>query len=184
MEVGGSNAAINGHQITFDVVAGQKYNFDVATADGTGHYKINVDATNTGTQSNQNIEGGQPGNTGPQSGTGHAINWGGVVSKHFVDQVIQGSQTFELTALRDGYLTVESSIGNNESMSLGIYDSQMNLLKSVSAVDGELRLDVNASSGDKFFIKADGHAQSAEFRLTNLVSVSAGSLFVPWHGQQ
>ena len=178
IEVDGTNATFNGHEITFNVVAGQRYDFAVATAEGTGHYRVNVESSNTGSNSGGQNNSGN--NGGVQAGSGEAINWGGVVSKDFVDQTIQGSQTFELTSLRNGYLTVESSIASNESMSLNIYDSQMNLLKSVSAVDGEMRLDVNATAGEKFIVEAVGNAQSASFRLTNLVSVSSGSLFV--HG--
>lgn len=38
-----SDAKINGNQITFDVVAGQKYEFAVASSEGNGHYKISVE---------------------------------------------------------------------------------------------------------------------------------------------
>ena len=52
VDVIGSDATIQGNQITFDVVAGQTYEFAVASSEGNGHYKISVElpgATSGGT---------------------------------------------------------------------------------------------------------------------------------------
>ena len=43
VDVIGSDATIQGNQITFDVVAGQTYEFVVASSEGNGHYQISVE---------------------------------------------------------------------------------------------------------------------------------------------
>jgi len=65
VDVIGNDATIQGNQITFDVVAGQTYEFAVASSQGNGHYKISVElpgATSTGTNAGGNI-GGANGST-------------------------------------------------------------------------------------------------------------------------
>lgn len=175
VNVDGANATIHGNETTFNVVAGEKYNFSIATADGIGHYKMNVVFGSFNTGNNTGSTDGEA-----NAETGEIINWGDVVSKQIFDQVIDGVSTFQLTTVRDGILTVESSIGADESLTIEVYDRQMNLVKAMTARDGEIRLDVNARTGETFFVKAIGQSASADFRLTNLVSIRSGSLTV--HG--
>ena len=57
VDVIGNDATIQGNQITFDVVAGQTYEFAVASSQGNGHYKISVElpgATSGGTTGGSN----------------------------------------------------------------------------------------------------------------------------------
>ena len=174
VEVNGQDVSIHGEQVTFNVVAGQKYNFSISTADGIGHYQIKV-------SSHGGVNEGGPGNGDELQGNDRElIDWGGVVSKQTLSYVIDGESTFALTTLRDGILTVESSIEERETMALEIYDSRMNFLKSTTAIDGELRLDVDAKAGERFFVKAIGQSESADFRISNLVSLHSGYLSV--HG--
>ncbi|MFT7630527.1 MAG: subtilisin family serine protease [Mariniblastus sp.] len=174
VEVNGANATITGHEVIFDVVAGQEYNFAVATADGTGHYKINV-ISNSGA----GIGSNGPTEAGSETASG-VIDWGVIVSKQFSGQQINGSQTFELTTVRNGLLTIEGGVPAGDSLRVEVYDSQMRLVGTTQSNNGELRLDVNATKGEKFFVKAIGNTDDASFRASNLISLTSGNLFV--HG--
>jgi subtilisin family serine protease len=196
VDVVGVDAVIDGHKIAFDVVAGQKYNFAVATADGSGHYKIRVGATtvnsNTGGETQTGTGGGaSTGETNPgtgsetETGTGEStpaetVDWGQVTSDEFLDQVVDGESSYSLIATRDGILTVESSTQSGESLEIEVYDSEMNLIGSAVSENGNVRLDVEARAGESFIIKATGQTRSVDFRVTNLVSLENGFLFV--HG--
>ncbi len=168
VEVVGSSATFDGNKVTFSVEAGREYNFAIAAGEGNGQYRVDINFTG-----GSNSGGG---NQGGQAGTGTATNWGTVVSNDFVNQSVDGESTFELTASRDGILTVQSNTGNNQSLKLEIYDSQMNR---VGIQNGTTtRMDVIAQAGDKFFVKASGNASSVDFQVDNLVSLSSGKLIV------
>ncbi len=175
VDFAGTPTTANGNEITLDVVAGQQYNFAVSTADGTGHYKINLTMS-------RSANAGSGGNTNgiSQGDLGEPVRWGVVASNLFANQVVDGQATFELTTMRDGFLSIESSIGAGESLTLEVYDSQSNLVKSTTAQNGEMRLDVVANKGETFMVKATGHSASADFQVTNLVSLRSGLLTV--HG--
>ncbi|MFK7765742.1 MAG: S8 family serine peptidase [Mariniblastus sp.] len=173
IDIGGANADITNNQIKFDVVAGQKYNFAMATAEGNGHYKINVEFEGQGSQ-------GQNQGTRSDGTSASKTNWGQVVSNKYLNQKIDGSGTFEMIAARDGFLTVQSSTDAGEALKLEIYDSNMNRLQTASSQSGDLRLNVYAQKGETYFVKAIGNAESVDFQVNNQVVFESGKLTV--HG--
>ena len=186
IDVDGSSAAIIGNEITFDVVAGEQYSFALATAEGSGHYKINVDFQASGNQAggesglsdNVNNNGGTIGNS-----IGQTINWGQVVSNQYLNQTINGQSTFEITAARDGYLTVEANAQLDQDgrpFVIEIYDSNLNRLHTSTTHTGEARVNVVAQKGETYFIKAIGQSSSVDFELSNQVAFENGKLTI--HG--
>ncbi len=175
VEVVGSTATFDGNKLTFSVEAGKEYNFAIAASNGNGQYRVDIGFIGDGVSggiSNGNSGGSQ----GSQTGSGTTTNWGAVVSNDFLNQSVSGESMFELTASRDGILTVQSDTGSNESLQLEIYDSQMNR---VGVQNGSTtRLDVIAQEGETFFVKASGTASSVDFQVDNLVSLSNGNLIV------
>ena len=174
VDIGGSTAEISNNQIKFDVVAGQKYSFAMATAQGSGHYKINIDFEAFGNQS------GGTGGSGSES-SGSAVNWGQIVSNEYLNQKIDGSSTFQMSAARDGFLTVEATADQaGQPLTLEIYDSNMNRLNTTTGQSGEFRLNVYAEKGETFFVKAIGQSSSVDFQVNNQVSLDGGQLNI--HG--
>lgn len=158
VDVIGSSARIQDNQISFDVVAGQKYDFSVATADGTGHYKIIVDLVDHDA----------------------ATDLGRVIAHEFSNLAVSGESLFQLSAIRNGFLTVETTDEHpsGRSFAIEIYDRGMNLIQSAQSSTGQLRLDVQARAGEAFFLKAIGNSEAVNIRAFNLVSLDAGSLTI------
>ena len=173
VNVAGADAIIEGHQITFNVEAGETYNFDVAGANGVGHYQIDttfeaapVSGSETGSEHDLEMV--------------NSTNWGHIISKQILNQEIDGESTFELRAVRDGILTIESFFEAGESLKLDVYDSKLNLVHSSVTDQGSNQLDFEAHSGETYFLKASGHIESVDFRVSNLVSVDSQTLTI--HG--
>ena len=161
VEVVGVNSTVVNNRVTFDVVAGQKYEFSVASANGNGHYNIDF-LVNSG-----------------QSATSN--DFGTVISADFFNQRINGESTYSLTSAREGILTIQTQtqLAQNDSLTIEVFDSQMNLLGSAETdANGQTRLDFEVTSNEQLFIKAIGYADSVEFSFDNLVSVADGVLTV------
>ena len=160
VDIVGIDAETAGNEVTFDVVAGQKYNFAVATADGSGHYKISFH------------------NEVAIAEQAPPTDLGTVTSSEFLNQSVDGEATFEITAGRNGLLTVISSGAVNDTLAVEIYDSQMNQVQSTTSVNGEVRLDIGAEEGETFFLKVIGESDSFDLEVHNLVSLDDGDLTV------
>ena len=158
VEVAGNDMQFHGNAITFDVVAGQTYHFSVGTDAGLGHYRIHTELASSS----------------------EAIDWGRVISHEFHDVKIDGNSLFEMTTFRQGILTIEADVAEQTGspLTFEVLDQNMNRVQSVVATGGQARLDVQASAGERFFLKATGNAESVDFRTTNLVSLDAGHLRV------
>ncbi len=156
VNVNGSLAQRNGNDITFFVEAGRQYSFSVGTSEGTGRYTIDTKLT-----------AGVP-----------AINWGNVVAKTIANQQISGQAMYRIQASRDGFMTVQTTADQSSSLTLEIYDSQMNRIGTGTGNGANVRLDVIAAQGETYYLKASGTATGVDFRLENLVSLSAGKLSI------
>jgi len=169
MEVFGSEAIVEGNQVSFDVVAGQQYGFSIASQSGNGHYTIDVSFF-----ANEAAVIEAP-----------PIDWGVVESGRFGgDQLgssrAAGDVTYQLRAARDGFLTVAVPNANAAAMTLEIYDSQMNRIATSDGSQGSLRVDVSAKEGETFFVKTTGSGTIEQIEVENLVSLKNGVLTI--HG--
>jgi hypothetical protein len=150
---------VNDNQVTFNVTAGQQYKFQVGSEAGLGHYQINVSQT--------------------AAPSVQAVDWGTTDSKMFAGQDVVGQQWYQLTAANDGLLSVKATANNvGQSFRLAIYDANMNELANQQTSSGLARLDVNASLGQTFYVKAIATNASVDFQVSNLISIRSGSLVV------
>ena len=138
--------------LTFDVVAGETYTFAVTTADGFGRYRLSVDL---------------------QAAT-HYVDWGTIRQNHFNgNRIDTAGQWFSLTAGRAGALTVEAIFGNAEgNVELELFDTFGNPLSSSRSTRDYERIDVSASAGETFYLRAyatAGANDEVDFRVTNLL---------------
>ena len=175
VDVAGVNTSINGNKISFDVVKGQTYEFAIATADGNGHYQIKMDL-DAAKETNQGEVNVPTGNTGSSF-----TNWGTVVSGEILNQQVNGDASYQVTAARDGFLTVQIDANTNGTGTVfrtEVYDQQNNLVASDSSTSGQLRFDIDAKGGESFVIKTIGQSDNVDFRIDNLVTESNGELII------
>lgn len=101
-----------------------------------------------------------------------AVHWGSVEFDQRNDVRIGGESWFQITASRTGTLTVEALLNQaGGNVDLEVYDAQNHLL-AASSTAGNERIDISATLGSNYFIRARGTNADVDFRLTNLVSVS------------
>ncbi len=156
VEVAGTQAVFRGNEVSFTVEAGRQYQFAISSAEGNGHYTVDVEFDNRVS----------------------AIEIGRVTSAELSNQSINGESLFRLNASRDGFLTVQTSTANPETMTLEVYDSTRNLVASQSAQSSELRIDVIAEQHETFYVKVIGQVSDVDLKLDNLVSLESGVLSV------
>jgi hypothetical protein len=152
----GSQATINGNEITFAVEAGRVYQFSVATNNGIGHYTLDT-----------HLQAGPP-----------AIQWGQIASKSFSPQNIRGESMFQMQASQDGLLMFQTSASQSAQLRLEVYNSQMNRIGTSSGDCADLRLCITAKKGETYFLKAVGNADLVRFNVGNTVSLSSGVLTI------
>ncbi len=153
----GGQANWSDNQLMLDVVAGQRYQFSVETADGTGHYQIN---------------------TKIQSGI-QATDWGRTLLTEKSGVALAGNSLFRLTAGRDGQLTVLASMQTGQAQFSLLDENQRVIANPTQTFDGQWRLEATLREGDVVFLQAIGQGV-ANFRVANLVNLDAGQLTI--HG--
>lgn len=151
----GGSAQWSGNSVSFDVQAGQQYKFAVSTADGIGHYRMKAE-----------ISGSLAG------------NWGVIEDTQRSGIQVNGSAQYEIQASREGLVTV-CGRATSGTVNYRLLDQNMQEVHAGVMGSGGMRFDFTASAGEKFRLQLDG-AGSADFRLTNLVSLQQGKLSV--HG--
>lgn len=152
----GSQFQWEGNQLSVQVVAGQQYRFSVETLDGIGHYQINARI--------------QP-----------FVNYTGlgtILSNQFGSQQVSGEKVYQLTAGRDGILTVHGQIETGKA-AFTLVDANGRALTQATPFSGAFRLDTNLRAGNQVFLKVVGDA-SFELNAANLVRLENGQLEV--HG--
>ncbi|MCX7424936.1 MAG: S8 family serine peptidase [Planctomycetia bacterium] len=154
--------AIDAGRLSFDVVAGQTYRVGLATAAGLGYYTIDASLEASSTVN----------------------DFGAIEQKTFSDnRITAAGEWFSMTATTSGILTVEALLAQNGAkVTLELYDANHRLLGRSQAGDGEPRVDVAVSAGDRVFLRAvrEGSDTGAavDFRVTNLVSRTGSTVKV------
>lgn len=149
----GQVIATNNNTIQLDVVAGQNYTFSLSTADGIGHYDLNMSLHETVA----------------------ATDLGTLGSQLLNNQSVAGQNWYSLTASQEGILTVATS---QAGVGVQIYDSSMNLLAQSGAGGGQLRADTWVHDGQKYFVRVTGNESGFDLQLNNQVSLINGILKV------
>lgn len=145
-----------GDQLSLQVVAGQQYQFSVETLDGIGHYQVNARI--------------QP-----------FVNYTGlgtIFSNQFGTQQVSGEKVFQLTAGRDGIMTVHGQIQSGSATFYLVDAAGRELTRGVFG-GGSLRLDAHVMAGQDVFLKVVGQTTFG-LNAANLVQLKNGQLEV--HG--
>ena len=150
----GGSAQWNGNQLTMQVTAGQQYKFSVETTAGIGHYQIEARI--------------QP--------SVNAVDLGTVFSSRFNNQSVAGQQYFQVTAGRNGLLTMIGAV-NSGNATFKLYDAQMREVGLSQITNGQVRIDANATQGQMLYVRVDGTA-NVDLTAVNLVSLENGQLTV------
>jgi subtilisin family serine protease len=159
---GATGASYQDGVFSFDVVAGGTYAVGLGTGAGLGHYTI--DATLEADLS--------------------YVDWGEISQQSFADNLIARDGTwFTFTAAADGILTAEALFAHAEGdVDLQLFDGSRQLLAGSYGTGDSERIDVAASAGDVFFLRAyvasTGSNDAVAFRLTNLVSQEGDTVHV------
>ena len=182
----GKQVTYTGNKISFDVVAGEEYAFDVATTAGTGHYEVdvayqpgsvaipqpNIEVTPPSTSEPVETPANQPTNF-----RSNAIDLGVVVANQANGLQVTGNQSFKASAIRDGVFTVEAELAGDAQAKIEVYDDLGDLLATTEG-SGHLRVDFASQGGEQYFVVVsnDGQSQQLDLELTNLVSLENGNL--------
>lgn len=165
----GASAKIDGDRITLTVQAGQSYIVGLGTSGGIGKYALDVQVVQAA-----------PTPVVPPN----AANWGTVEFARINNAPLaSGEGWFQVTASRSGIFTVEALVNHaSGNVQIEIYDAQHKLISgsdlSGTASTSGGRVDFDATAGGTYFVRARGAGRSADFRLTNLVTVAAGNVNV------
>lgn len=151
---GGGYVDASGLTFTIDVIAGQRYTFDLGTNAAIGHYDLTA-----------SLASAMP-------------DWGTIELATIADQAIgAGQDSFTFHAARDGYFTVEALAGAaTAGISFDLYDAAGRLLGSSAATSTGLRLDAIVSAGQSLVLRVHGSSSDVDFRLTNLLARAGNSL--------
>ena len=182
----GRNATFDGNTISFDVEAGQEYGFELSTLAGTGHYELQAtyqsaslpsDPGSTPTVSGPNVSGPNVSAPTVSAPTIAATDLGTIVSSQFQNQSVDGQQTYHLTTVRDGVLTVEAQSAGQAELQFNVYNQQDQLIGTATG-QGNIRIDANVSAGEELTIEVinQGGEQSFDLTVANLVSLEDGVL--------
>ena len=156
----GGGASIDGNAISFDVVAGQSYTVALGSSDGLGNYEVSVQLE--ATESN-----------------GNTTDWGTVAARTIEGEAIAGESWHQLTASRDGILTIEaifSHAGGN--VDLQLHDANDHLIAGAYSTTNGERMHVKVEQGQTYYLRAIGENSDVDFRLTNLVERVGNQLHV------
>lgn len=155
VQLAGNNLQWSGNSVSFDVVAGQEYNFAVSTADGIGHYRMTAE-----------IRGAV------------ATDWGLVQDNLRTGVAVNGPTLYQIQAGQSGLLTV-SGLASSGQVSLRILDQNMQEIHAGPMGSAGSRIDFEAAAGEKFYIQLNGTG-TVDLRTTNLISLDSGRLAI--HG--
>ena len=165
----GRDATFDGNTISFDVEAGQEYGFEISTLNGTGHYEL--------TATYQVASAPESMVTADVAPT----DLGKIVLSQFENQSVAGQANYNLTAVRDGVLTIEAQSDSSSELQFNVYNQQNELIGTATG-QGTIRIDANVSAGEEILVEVvnQGDAQSFDLTAANLVSLDDGVLTV--HG--
>lgn len=142
--------------VTFNVVAGQSYTVGLS-ANCMGSYAL---ASTMST---------------PFSFT----DWGSVGFSQVNDVNASGEKWFRVTATRTGLLTALGAFNaGGGNVSIGFYNTNLQLLAAGATSGGEARVDMNATAGASYYLRVAGTNADVDFKLANLVSISGTTINV------
>jgi hypothetical protein len=158
VHLSGIDAKLEDGVYTFDVTAGQNYTLFLAGDQTLGFYDmtLTLDAS--------------------------VRDLGSIEYAMLRGEQLSGSENwYTLAASRAGLLTVEALVADRTGdVNLQLFDAGQQLVSIDDSMDGGLRLDVDANAGEKFYLRVTGTSADVTYRLTNLVAVDDGQVFV--HG--
>jgi subtilisin family serine protease len=168
VDFGANSVTVDGNRVYLNVEAGQEYSFTIYTGDGTGHYDI---------QASYQADTGNP-NAGQSS---PATNLGTIVVDHFNNQQVQGQQPYQMTAARDGVLTVLAHSNTSQQLNFQVLNQHQQLIGSATG-SGNIRIDADVFAGESItlIVSNDGTDQTFDLSVANLVSKNGGTVVL--HG--
>jgi hypothetical protein len=170
---GSGNAS--GSQLTIQVTAGQTYVVGVA-GNGTTIGKFQVAMSLSPMSGGSGGGGSSGGGTVPANPT----DWGRVEQMRKVGIDLKtGDHWFEVTASRTGTLTVEALFEQSRgNVDLEVYDSRQQRVAASTGQSANERIDLSATAGSTYFVRAIGKNRDVDFRLTNLVTTAGQSIAI------
>lgn len=108
-----------------------------------------------------------------------ATDLGVIDDQRFNVVEIDGTQFYQLRAMRDGVLAVAASTGEG-GVQLAAFDEQMNRLNESVRTDDGLRLDFAVSEGDVVLLRMSGNARDIDLHFSNVIEQVGHRLIV--HG--
>lgn len=145
----GCDSSWNGNELTFQVTAGQQYKFSLGSENVCSHYTLQAKLMES-----------------------QVLDLGVVQSVTRTADSVAGERCYQLTAGRDGFLTISSSFQSGNAQ-ICLFDSQGHCLQTAAGN----RIDYVAKEGQVLFIKVSGSA-SYDLQIVNLVSLKDGKLSV------
>lgn len=151
---GGTIRESQGNTVSLDVIAGQTYTVGLGTANGLGHYTINIQ-----------LEASSP-----------VPDGSGARQEHRLDhQVGADGQWFVFTAGQQGLVTFEAFFANwRGDVDLELFDANQQFLVGSYSTNDYERIDVVATAGQTFYLRAYVSGwevnDDVDLRITNLVS--------------
>ena len=158
VEVIGAQASVNGNQVKFQVQEGQQYHFSVGTSDGIGHYDVAVELTDTFIQGE---------------------NWGVIQSNTFSENITAGENWYQLTASRNGLLSLAAHVPNSGNVQFELYDSSLQQIGTTNSQGDFTRLTANVTAGQTVSLKVTSDT-SNQFNVhaSNQLAIQDGQLVV------
>jgi hypothetical protein len=107
-------------------------------------------------------------------------NWGAVSFARTDDvRLASGDAWYQITATRSGLLTVETFFQRSGgNVNLEVYSGSRQLLGTSASGANLERVDISASAGSVYLVRARGTNADVDFRITNLVTVRGSDVEV------
>ena len=171
VDFGGQTITVDGNRVFLNVEAGQEYSFKIFTNNGTGHFEIAAAYQPSGGLN----EGGGSNQGNGYSGT--VTDLGTIVVNHLQDQNLNGQQNYQLTAARDGVLTVLAKSSSSQAMTFEVFNQNGQSIGTATG-SGNLRIDAVVSQGERITLVASnaGSDQLVDLSIANLVSNDGQSI--------
>ena len=147
------NLEFEADRVYFNVVAGERYQLEVTSENGTGHYQVSTAFQRTASVTDL-----------------------GVVDSVDVTDFVSGDRTYSLTASNSGPLALGFATGSGEG-TIEVYDSMMNRLTSQHTENGRVDFQFDVVEGESLFVMVHAGG-NVELSADNLVSIDNGTLTV------
>ena len=157
--IGGTLQTING-QLSFRVTAGQEYGLQIGAKSGIGTYEVGINFA------------------ADAVATPAKTQWGQISLAQFDNQQIAGEAWYQITATRDGLLTLETLRSAAGNVRVELLNANEQTLVTMTTSGGVGRFDAQVSAGATYFVRVVGQASDVDFRLANLISQTGNTVNV------